>query len=79
MALNNQDIVVLEQIVALSGKCMESSRCSKCPFRSMCLPEFLFTNPPTPNQRYKIAMDILAHHSIMGGDVEVKDYRWDQK
>lgn len=79
MALNTQDIDILEQIVKVEGKCMESTRCSKCPFRSLCLPEFLNVIPPTTNQRQQMALDVLTHHSLMGDDVEVKDYKWDRK
>lgn len=76
MALNKQDIEVLEQIVDLNGKCMDSLRCSICPFRAMCLPEFLNPTPPSTNYRLSIALDILTHQMFMGEEVEVEDYRW---
>lgn len=79
MALNKQDISILEKIVDLEGNCMDSMRCGKCPFRSLCLPDFLNPVPPTTQQRAKMAIDVLTHHSLMGEDVEVQDYKWDQK
>jgi len=79
MALNSEDVEILEQIIELDGKCMESQRCSKCPFRGICLPEFLNTVPPTTQQRSRMAVDVLMHHTLMGGDVEVQEYKWDRK
>ena len=79
MALNPEDIETLEQIIELNGKCMESQRCAKCPFRSICLPEFLNVVPPTAKQRSTMAVDVLMHHTLIGGEVEVQDYKWDRK
>lgn len=79
MALNSQDVEILEQIIETDGKCMDSARCSKCPFRSLCLPEFLNVTPPTTQQRLKMAVDVLVNHTLMGEDVEVQDYKWDKK
>lgn len=79
MALNSQDIEILEQIVEADGNCMESARCRKCPFRALCLPEFLNTIPPSTQQRSKMAIDVLTHHTLMGEDVEVEHYKWDKK
>ena len=83
MALSNQDIVVLEQIVSLEGKCMSTERCNLCPFRAMCLPEFLNPVPPTQQQRERMAMDILMHHHILDEDMSrddiCKEYKWDVK
>jgi hypothetical protein len=79
MALSKQDIKILEQICAVEGDCMISTRCSICPFRSQCLPEFLNPIPPTTNQRAKMAADILTHHALIDEEVEVQEYRWDKR
>lgn len=80
MALNEQDIKVLEEVVALDGNCLEPKRCEKCPFRSMCLPEFLHPNPPTKNQRRNMAYDVLTHNALIDDDItreNIKDnYKW---
>ena len=72
MALNNKDTESLQEIVDLDGNCMNSARCTKCPFRAMCLPEFLNPNPPTTNQRAKMALDVLTHHSLLEEEVDAK-------
>lgn len=70
MALSQSDKNVLEEIAQLDGQCMESSRCKRCPFRSICLPDFLNTNPPTPSQRLKMAQDVLTHHYLLDDEME---------
>ena len=83
MALSTTDKDVLEEIVATDGQCLLSRRCAKCPFRAICLPEFLNPNPPTQPQRLKMAQDVLAHHYLIDSEVELeeiqKDYKWDKK
>jgi len=69
--LTPTDLIVLQEIVDLDGKCLDSFRCSICPFRAKCLPEFLDPSPPTQNQRYRLALDVLSLDSIMG-DHEVE-------
>lgn len=78
MALTQNDFKVLESIVELDGKCMDSQRCRQCPFRAMCLPEFINPNPPTQEQRAKMALDVLAHHALVDTTLEVQDYKWDK-
>jgi len=78
MAISRSDQVVLQQIVDEEGNCLKASRCKVCPFRSMCLPEFLFPKPLTPNQRMTMALDILVHHSLIDEDIEVQDLRDDK-
>lgn len=82
MALTSSDKNILEDIVALDGHCMNSKRCDKCPFRAICLPEFLNPIPPSQEQRFKMAQDVLAHHYLIDDEVEVKDiekdYKWDK-
>jgi hypothetical protein len=83
MPLSSTDKDVLEEIVKVEGQCLDSKRCAKCPFRAKCLPEFLNTIPPSPPERAKMAMDVLAHHYLVDEDVEVeeikKDYEWKEK
>lgn len=81
MALSNNDTRILEQIVDLDGKCMNSQRCNICPFRAMCLPEFLHPNPPTPEQRAKMALNVMAHHSLVDESepLDMDQHRWAKK
>lgn len=83
MALSQIDKDVLEEIVSTDGQCLDSKRCAKCPFRAICLPEFLNPVPPSQPQRLKMAMDVLTHHYLIDDEVEVeeikKDYKWDKK
>lgn len=83
MALSQTDKDILEEIVNEDGHCLDSKRCSKCPFRAICLPEFLNPIPPSQPQRLKMAMDVLTHHYIIDDEVELedikKDYKWDKK
>jgi hypothetical protein len=79
MAISKSDQIVLQQIVDEEGNCLKASRCKVCPFRSMCLPEFLFPQPLTQNQRMTMALDILVHHSLIDEDVEVQDLSKDQQ
>lgn len=65
MALNSKDIEILEDIVAVEGKCLYSKRCPDCPFRSKCLPEFLNPDPPTAQQRLNMALDVLSYHQLL--------------
>ena len=80
MALSNNDLVILQEIVSLDGKCLDSKRCLMCPFRVMCLPEFANPNPPTQPQRLQMALDVLSHHALVDDELtsdEVqKDYKW---
>lgn len=83
MALSQTDKDTLEEIVQVQGQCLDSKRCQKCPFRAICLPEFLNPTPPSTPQRLKMAQDILTHHYLIDDQVEVaditKDHKWDKK
>jgi hypothetical protein len=83
MALSKKDASTLQEIVDLDGNCLNSSRCSKCPFRAMCLPEFLNPVPPTTQQRAKMALDVLTHHALVDEDLSTEeltqDFTWDKK
>lgn len=65
MSLSSKDVVILQEIISVDGKCLYSKRCLECPFRAMCLPEFLNPKPLTQPQRLRMALDVLSHHSIM--------------
>lgn len=81
MALSSNDTRILEQIVDLDGKCMDSQRCKLCPFRVMCLPEFLNPIPPTQEQRAKMALDVITHHALVDEDqpLDIEQHRWDKR
>lgn len=81
MSLSKNDAEILQQIVNLDGKCIDSRRCKLCPFRVMCLPEFLYPNPPSPEQRLKMALDVMTHHELVGEEqpFQLEDHKWDKK
>ena len=80
MSLNKSDTDVLEQIVQLDGDCMDSQRCKLCPFRGMCLQEFIYPNPPTQSQRQQMALNVLTHHALVDDESLVpEEYNWDKK
>lgn len=79
MALSNGDKDTLEEIVKLDGECLDSKRCLRCPFRAICLPEFLNPVPPSQPQRLKMAQDVLAHHYLVDEEMDIKDHQWDKK
>ena len=63
--LSEKDQQALERIVELQGNCLRDDMCQRCPFRSMCLPEFLNVEPPTKKQRMDIAFNVLAHNVLL--------------
>lgn len=65
MSLSENDALILQEIVNLEGKCLKRERCLACPFRSMCLPEFLNPHPPSQLQRFNMALDVLTHNELM--------------
>jgi len=83
MALSISDKNILEEIATLDGNCISSKRCEKCPFRAICLPDFLNPIPPSQEQRLRMAQDVLTHHYLIDDDVEVediqKDFKWDKQ
>ena len=83
MALSITDKDTLEEIVQLDGQCLDSKRCQRCPFRAICLPEFLNPVPPSQPQRVKMAGDVLAHHYLIDDEMEVeeiqRDFKWNKK
>ncbi len=80
MSLSNSDKNTLEEIVVLNGQCLDSRRCQRCPFRAMCLPEFLNPVPPSPPKRLKIAQDVLTHYYLIDSDMEIdQEHKWDDQ
>lgn len=81
MALTDIDANIMQQIVDLDGKCLDSQRCKLCPFRVMCLPEFLNPTPPTTEQRAKMALDVMTHHALIdeAAPLDIKQHQWDKK
>jgi hypothetical protein len=71
MALSTLDKNILEEIVETDGQCMSSKRCERCPFRAICLPEFLNPIPPSQEQRLKMAQDVLAHYYLIDDDSDI--------
>ena len=67
-------MTVMEQIIALEGQCISSSRCSICPFRSRCLPEFISSTPPTAAQRRDMALNALSRAVLLGDDSPLDSY-----
>ena len=76
---NDKDI--LQDIIDLRGDCLSSTRCAQCPFRSVCLPGFLSSTPPTHAQRFRIALDTLSSLMLLDDDDSVKEVqdRWNKK
>jgi hypothetical protein len=83
MALSPNDQHVLEEIVTTDGACLNSERCRKCPFRAMCLPEFLNPAPLSKEQRLNMALNVLSHNFLVEEDKEqldpMEDFKWDKK
>ena len=73
--LSKKDKNILDEIVDLKGDCMLSTRCRECPFRSMCLPEFVNPVPPTKNQRMNMAVDVLFHNEVLDENFNVKSLK----
>lgn len=81
MALTSNDSRILQEIVDLDGNCLDSVRCKLCPFRALCLPEFLNPTPPTKEQRAKMALDVMTHHALVDEEtpLDIEQHRWDKK
>jgi hypothetical protein len=66
--ISSKDAEILQEIVTLDGKCLSSKRCTECPFRSMCLPEFLAPTPLPQHKRAKMALNILSYNDLLDDD-----------
>lgn len=73
--LSDNDKEILQEIVVAEGDCMLSTRCKTCPFRSMCLPEFVNPVPPTPNRRMQMAMDVLFHNEVLDNTFSIESLK----
>lgn len=59
---------VMQEIVALGGKCLKASLCFQCPFKRECLPMFLYPKAvPTESLRLNRALDTLTDNAIFSG------------
>ncbi len=74
MLLSSDDKNILEEIVETNGQCLKAARCKVCPFRAMCLPEFLNPSPPTPPQRLEMALGVLMHNAIIDEEIDLNNY-----
>lgn len=74
MSLIQKEMNILQEIIDLEGKCLDSIRCSKCPFRATCLPTFLDDSPISHQKRLRMALDVLSYDAILDDDAmeEVK-------
>lgn len=82
LSLSNKDKKILAEIISLGGQCLESKRCIECPFRSVCLPEFLNPYPLTRPQRLNMALDVISYGLLLDDELnlpEVQSYYGSQK
>jgi hypothetical protein len=82
VAISSNDKKILEEIVDTQGACLDSKRCQQCPFRAMCLPEFLYPKRPTQAQRLELALNILTHQHLVDEEMttaEMEEFKWDKK
>jgi propanediol dehydratase small subunit len=61
---------VLEQIISLDGDCLDSVRCSSCPFKGQCLTEFATNTPPSKKTRRQMALDKLTIDALLNETIE---------
>jgi hypothetical protein len=68
--MNEQNIEILEKIVALDGDCLTAKMCKVCPFASKCLPQFLHgkQKSPSKDERLNLALDTLAYGVLLDDD-----------
>ena len=64
---------VLEQIVELSGDCLDSTRCKDCPFKNKCLVEFGSKKPPSKKMRLITAIDKITVDALLNEDMEWRE------
>ena len=66
---------ILEEIVELSGSCLEAKRCSVCPFAAVCLPEFVKDREsrPSKTERANMAADVLVRVDLLGEEDEPQE------
>lgn len=64
--ITKKDRQILDEIINLEGKCLSSSRCLECPFKALCLPQFLAPAPLPQYKRLKMAVDVIAYNDLLG-------------
>ena len=74
--LNEQDNKVIQEIVDAAGQCLNSKRCPSCPFRGICLPEFL-NEGLSPESRLALALKVMANQFLLGEDISAEDIKRD--
>lgn len=74
MTFSELDLDALQEIVEREGNCLDAKLCSRCPFKSKCLPEFIKDSPPTKNQRMMLALDAITCSQLMDDDIDVDKY-----
>lgn len=77
MSLSEQDSKVLQEIVDTQGNCIDSKRCPLCPFRAMCLPEYLNKAPLSTQRRLSLALEILSHQWLIDAEITTTDIKED--
>jgi hypothetical protein len=71
---------ILQDIINLNGDCLDSNRCSVCPFAYVCLIEFAknASDPKTriasKQDRLNIALNILMRDALMNDVDDPKDH-----
>lgn len=79
MNLTQKNKRVLGEIVALDGQCLDSKRCLDCPFKTKCLPEFLYPKPLTQKQRLNMALDALSGNLLLDDEINLETIETDNK
>lgn len=65
--LDEKQMRILDKIVELEGKCLDSKLCTLCPFKEICLPLFVFSETRlTRQERLSMALDTMARVQLMG-------------
>lgn len=66
--ISNRDAKILQEILTLDGACLNSKRCTECPFKNVCLPEFLGTVILSQSKRAKMALDVLSCNDLLSDE-----------
>lgn len=66
--ISNRDTEILQEIITLDGACLNSKRCAECPFKNVCLIEFLGTAIIPQSKRAKMALDVLSCNDLLNDE-----------
>lgn len=80
--MTENDKKILQEIVDVKGSCLQAKRCTACPFRKRCLPDFLEQFPPSRELRFRLAFEALTNSALLDDhDIQeqVESPQWDQK